>query len=222
MAFLLLFVMLTACAASPQDLSGLTFVFPEETNTTNVRLNASTQSFTAVTVCLRFMTDLSRGHSLFSLATPLATNAFQIRKDPQDSVVDVYVNNRVARFRGLAYTPNRWHSVCSAWNGDSGLVRVWFDGHSTVSKFIGGAAISDPLIILAQDQDSLGGAFQITQSFVGSLSDVHMWDYTLSACEIQNYVEDLNFTPGNALNWRALEFQTDGRVLLEERQMACP
>uniref|UniRef100_A0A672JD59 Pentraxin family member n=1 Tax=Salarias fasciatus TaxID=181472 RepID=A0A672JD59_SALFA len=221
MAFLLLFVMLTACAASPQDLSGQVFTFPEETNTTYVRLNASVQSFSAVTVCLRFITDLSRSHSLFSLATPSAANAFQIRTDPVSSGFIVFVNNRVVRFWGLNYTPNRWHSICSTWDGDSGLVRLWFDSESTVSKFAGGTGISEPVIILGQDQDSLGGRFQARQSFVGMLSNVHMWDYTLSACEIQNYVDDLNFGLGNVLNWRALEFKATGRVLLEDKMLAC-
>ncbi len=53
------------------------------------------------------------------------------------------------------------------------------------------------------------------------MCDVHMWDYILSPCEIQHYVDDLNFTPGNVLNWRALEFQTSGRVLIENKQMTC-
>jgi len=53
------------------------------------------------------------------------------------------------------------------------------------------------------------------------MCDVHMWDYALSPCEIQSYVDELNFTPGNVLNWRALEYQIFGKVLLENRLMVC-
>lgn len=72
-----------------------------------------------------------------------------------------------------------------------------------------------------QEQDSHGGGFDIKQSFVGMMSDVHMWDYVLSPCEIHNYMDDLNFTPGNLINWRALDFQIRDRVLIESKMTGC-
>lgn len=51
------------------------------------------------------------------------------------------------------------------------------------------------------------------------MSDVHMWNYVLSACEIHRYVDNLNFSPGNVLDWRALEFQIVDKVLIEDKQM---
>ena len=72
-----------------------------------------------------------------------------------------------------------------------------------------------------QEQDSHGGGFDLKQSFVGMMSDVHMWDYILSPCEIQKYVDELNFTPGNVLNWSAMELQITDRVLIEDKQHTC-
>lgn len=72
-----------------------------------------------------------------------------------------------------------------------------------------------------QEQDSHGGGFDLKQSFVGMMSDVHLWDHILSSCEIQNYVDELNFTPGNVLNWSALEFEIIDRVLIENKLMTC-
>lgn len=72
-----------------------------------------------------------------------------------------------------------------------------------------------------QEQDSHGGGFDINQSFVGMLSDVHMWDYVLSACEIQKYVDERNFTPGNVLNWAALDYQIIEKVMVENKAMVC-
>ena len=68
-----------------------------------------------------------------------------------------------------------------------------------------------------QDQDSHGGAFDIKQSFVGMMSDVHMWNYTLNRCEIDAYMQNYNFPPGNVLNWKSLRFQAVGRVLIEDK-----
>ena len=72
-----------------------------------------------------------------------------------------------------------------------------------------------------QEQDRMGGDFDADQSFVGMMSDVHMWNYVLSPCEIQRFMDDVNFSPGNVLNWRALDFETVGKVVLEGNQKGC-
>nr|XP_033495471.1 C-reactive protein-like [Epinephelus lanceolatus] len=220
MALLLLLVMLTACAAAPQDLSGKMFTFPQQTNSAQVRLTTSRQYLRAVTVCLRYFTDLGRDYSLFSLATPSADNALLIYKWAASDQIHLAIRNSAADFRGQDYRLNTWHSVCATWDSASGVGQMWLDGKPSSRKFISsGSDISGPIIIvLGQEQDSHGGGFDINQSFVGMLSDVHMWDHTLSQCQIQDYADYLNFTPGNLLNWRKLEFQTVGRVLIENKQ----
>ncbi|KAM4601400.1 C-reactive protein-like [Polymixia lowei] len=219
MKFFVLLVVLTVCTATPQDLSGKMFTFPQETNTAHVKLNTSMEDFGAVSVCLRSFTDLSRNHILFSLATPSSANDFLIFKSSKDNQIEMYVKNTNAGFRGQEYKLNTWHSVCSTWEATSGLGQLWLDGKPTSRKFIkSGSNIRGPTIItLGQEQDSHGGGFDAQQSFVGMISDVHMWDYVLSPCEIQRFLDELNFTPGNVLNWRALQFQTEGRVLLENK-----
>ncbi|GAA6227077.1 C-reactive protein-like isoform X1 [Lates japonicus] len=116
-----------------------------------------------------------------------------------------------------------WHSICTTWDSASGLVQLWFDGQPSIRKFITSRSNirGSLIIILGQEQDSHGGGFDIKQSFVGMMTDVHMWDYVLSPCEIHNYVDELNFTPGNVLNWRALGFQIIDRVLIEDKFKTC-
>ncbi|XP_028280448.1 serum amyloid P-component-like [Parambassis ranga] len=217
---LLLLMMLTVCAASRQDLSGKMFTFPEETNTANVKLSPSTHSFNALTVCFRSITDLSRSHSLFSLATRTTDNAFVIFMD-ENGVLALNINGKLTKFPGMIYPRNVWNSICSTWDAASGLVQLWVNGKHSIRKFTGGPVINNPVIILGQEQDSLGGGFDIQASFVGMMSDVHMWDHTLSSCKIQWFMDELDFTPGNVLNWRALDFQMTGRVLIEDKQTTC-
>ncbi|XP_068564631.1 C-reactive protein-like [Cebidichthys violaceus] len=223
MKFLLLLVMLTACAATPQDLSGKMFIFPEQTSTAHVRLTASRQDFGAVTVCHRSFTDLNRDHTLFSLATPNFANDFLIFWDETNKGIAPHIKNVKTVYKGWDYKSNMWHSICTTWDSESGLVQLWFDGQPSMKKFISsGSNISgSTIIILGQEQDSSGGGFDIKQSFTGMMSDVHMWDYSLSPCEIEKYMEGLNFTPGNVLTWSALEFQITGRVLVEDKQKNC-
>ncbi|XP_033983394.1 C-reactive protein-like isoform X2 [Trematomus bernacchii] len=220
MALYILLLMLTACAATPQDLSGKMFTFPQESNTAYVQLTPKRVDFGAITVCLRTITDLNRNHVLFSLSTPSGSDAFLIFKSTIDEIL-IYVHGPPGTFGGEDYKVNTWHSICSTWDSVTGVVQLWLDNKPFIRKYVGGARIRNPSIIIGQEQDSHGGGFDKTQSFVGMISDVHMWDYTLSACEIQNYVDELNFTPGNVLNWSELDFQITGRVLTEDKQMTC-
>ncbi|XP_053182648.1 C-reactive protein-like [Scomber japonicus] len=221
MEFLVLLMMVTACAARPQDLTGKMFTFPQETNTAHVRLTTSRQVLSAVTVCFRSFTDLRRVHSFFSLATTSVFNDFLISRNTANNELEVWVRDKPALIGGHDYKLNTWHSICSTWDSASGLAQLWLDGKPSSRKFVSsGSNINGPIIIvLGQDQDSYGGGFDSTQSFVGMMSDVHMWDYVLSPCEIQNYVKESLSTSGNVLNWKALEFQTIGRVLVEDKQI---
>ncbi|KAM4581030.1 C-reactive protein-like [Odontesthes bonariensis] len=221
MKLLILLAMLTSCAALPQNLLGKMFTFPQQTNTAQVRLTTSRQNLNAVTVCLRSFTDLKRDHSLFSLATPSKINDFLIFKSSGDTL-SVSARDVDATFDGLELKQNTWHSICATWNATSGLAQLWVDGKPSSRKFTSTGSINGPIVmVLGQEQDSHGGGFDINQSFVGMTSDVHMWDYVLSPCDIKNYVEDRNFPEGNVLNWKALSFQMSGRVLIEEKQKMC-
>ncbi|KAM6935187.1 C-reactive protein-like isoform 1-T3 [Lycodopsis pacificus] len=223
MKFLLLLVTLTACAATPQDLSGKMFIFPQETSTAHVSLTTSRQGFAAVTVCHRSFTDLQRDHALFSLATPSGSNDFLTYWDEANKGIAPHIKSVKTLYKGLDYKSNMWHSICTTWDSESGLVQLWVDGQPSIKKFASsGSNISgSTIIILGQEQDSQGGGFDLKQCFIGMMSDVHMWDFTLSPCEIQKYMEGLNFTPGNVLSWSALEFQITGRVLIEDKQKLC-
>ncbi|XP_073342294.1 C-reactive protein-like [Pagrus major] len=226
MALLLLLAMLTVCAATRQDLYGKMFTFPQETNTAHVRLIPSRQELKAVTICLRSFTDLRRGHVLFSLATPSAVNGFMIFKDSDaPDQITVHIRNHYGSFAGQNYKLNTWHSLCATWDSASGLAQLWLDGKLSNRKLVSrGSSISGPIIIiLGQEQDAHGGGFAENESFSGMLSDVHMWDYAISPCDIQNYMEDLSFgfTQGNVVNWRALDFEIMGTVLIEDKQSCC-
>uniref|UniRef100_A0A669BMW8 Pentraxin family member n=1 Tax=Oreochromis niloticus TaxID=8128 RepID=A0A669BMW8_ORENI len=222
MALLLLLVTLTTCAATPQDLARKMFTFPEETNTAHVKLLTTKQDLSAVTVCLRSFTDLLRGHVLFSLATSHAFHDFMIYKDTND-YFSLRARNKRAPFEFQGYKLNEWNAICSTWDATSGIIQLWVNGKPSSRKFVSsGSDIIGPMsIVLGQFPDSQGGGFLTYLSFIGMISDVHMWDSVLSPCEIQNYSNELSFTPGNVLNWNALDFQITGRVLLEDKQRIC-
>ncbi|XP_029360549.1 serum amyloid P-component-like isoform X2 [Echeneis naucrates] len=222
MLLLIVLVMLGGCAASPQDLSGKMFIFPQESNSHYVKLITTKQLFKTITICHRSFSDLKRDYALFSLATPSFSNDFLIFWDATNKELEAHIRDRKAEYGGLDYKLNTWHAVCTTWDSDSGLVQLWLDGQLSLKKFVTTAPITgDNIIVLGQEQDSHGGGFNAKQSFVGVMSDVHMWDYILSPCEIHKYVDELNFSPGNVLSWSALDFNIVGKVLIDEKMQTC-
>ncbi|XP_055019817.1 serum amyloid P-component-like [Boleophthalmus pectinirostris] len=212
-------LLLGLSAAVPQDLSGKMLVFPQETNTAHVRLTTSRQNLGAVTVCMRYFTDLTRAFSFFSLSIPSQSNALLIYKQPVRDEISVTVKNIDTILKGQDFQINRWQSLCATWEAASGVVQLWIDGKPSTIKFASNANIGGPIIIvLGQDQDNYGGGFDKAQSFVGMMTDVHMWDYVLSPQHIDNYSQKLNFPAGNVLNWKSMEFQITGRVLIQKEQ----
>uniref|UniRef100_A0A3P9IEQ0 Pentraxin family member n=1 Tax=Oryzias latipes TaxID=8090 RepID=A0A3P9IEQ0_ORYLA len=152
--------------------------------------------------CFRQMT-----HFILSHSAGLTSNKSN-KWSNQNQEIQPNVRNAGVRYGGRNYKPNMWYSNCSTWDSATGLVQIWFDGKPSFRKYIiSGAITQTAILLLGQEQDSHGGGFNINQSFVGMMSDVHMWNYTLSPCEIQNYMNKGSFTPGNVLNWKALNFQ---------------
>ncbi|XP_068998896.1 C-reactive protein-like [Embiotoca jacksoni] len=213
----LLSVMLATCFAAPQDLSGKVFIFPKETNKDHVKLITSRNGFSAMTVCLRYLTDLNRQYSLFSLATPTHDNDFEICKAKNSAAIIMHARNAVATFQSLTLPPNDWHAVCGTWQSENGLAQVWVDGKPTIKRYIhSGEPISGATSsILGQEQDTHGGGFHISQAFIGMITKVHAWDHVLSDQEFKRYMDDSGFTPGNVYNWRNLEYEIQGQIYLE-------
>ncbi|CAB1446359.1 unnamed protein product [Pleuronectes platessa] len=215
--------MLTTCGAVTEDLSDRMFLFPQQSNTAHVKLNIAQKELSVVTLCHRSFTDLKRDHALFSLATSSNNNDFLIFWDGTNKEMAPWIRDTTVKYGGIDYNPNMWHSICTTWDSKSGLVQMWFDGIPSMRKSISsGSSIKGTMMItLGQEQDSHGGGFDIKQSFVGMMSDVHMWDYILSSCQIQKYMDDRQLTPGNVINWNALDFQIVNNVLIEQKLNSC-
>lgn len=211
-----------ASAEHPKDLLDKAFTFPQETSSDHVRLELDQEEFKALTVCQRFYTDLKRNHSLFSLATPNHRYAFLTYIYKKEQRLEVYVRGHVAKFEDVNCASNRWHSICTTWDVNSGMVRVWLNGEYLTPQSITDKPLTGKAIItLGQEQEYHGGGFKSEHSFRGMITDVHMWDYKLSDHEIEKYMKNKKYTPGNVLNWTALDYEIKGNVLVEEKPNIC-
>uniref|UniRef100_A0A8C6SBM3 Pentraxin family member n=1 Tax=Neogobius melanostomus TaxID=47308 RepID=A0A8C6SBM3_9GOBI len=213
----LLLLMLGTSAAAPQDLSSKMFTFPQETDTDHVSLRLKQRELGALSVCMRVFTDLRRPYALFLLNT---NTSFVIRNHPDLSQYSFKYGSEQPIFNYNNYIMNAWQSVCGTWDAVSGLAQIWIDGKYSSRKFLSNSPITGNTmsVILGQSSDpALGKGHPRNRdsSFVGMLTDLHVWDYVLDPYGAQNYTLYRRFVHGNVLNWRQLEFEIHGRILLE-------
>ncbi|KAH0632064.1 hypothetical protein JD844_020125, partial [Phrynosoma platyrhinos] len=81
----------------------------------------------------------------------------------------------------------KWHHLCILWSSIQG--RYWFYVDRRVvsmgSHFRKGYEIPPGgSLVLGQEQDSLGGGFEPSESFVGSLAGLALWDRVLAPGEV--------------------------------------
>ncbi|XP_041672310.1 C-reactive protein-like [Cheilinus undulatus] len=222
----LLIFLASLCAglAVEKDCSEKLFVFPESSDDSFVKLPATLeQPLTAGTMCMRYFSSLTRAQVLFSLATPAHSNTFLLFRCSV-GVYQLHINGVALTVSGLPDQTDEWNSVCWTWDSNNGLNTVWVNGKRSGRKILGAKAsiTGDLSIILGQDQDR--GGFDKAQSFVGDITDVHLWNSAISPCEIKFYVKGCAFTPGNLLNWKNLRYSTAGSVYEEQSdfdKLAC-
>ena len=95
----------------------------------------------------------------------------------------------VSTASGVAVNDNVWHHVAVTWQSSDGNVRVYKDGVSSFSgtlatgTSIGGAGS----LVIAQDQDSVGGSFDSTQALGGTLDEYAVFNRVLSPTEVSDH-----------------------------------
>ncbi|XP_045397043.1 pentraxin-4 [Lemur catta] len=83
----------------------------------------------------------------------------------------------------------QWHHVCVIWTSIQGRYWLHVDRRlvATGSHFREGYEIpAGGSLVLGQEQDSVGGGFDSSEAFVGSMSGVAIWDRVLVPGEVTN------------------------------------
>lgn len=198
------------------DLSGKKFTFPTVEGLPHVILHAAVEKMTAMTMCQRFFSELTRLQSLFSMATHSNTNALLLTKNAM-GVYKVHRGGGEYTFRGLPDKTNEWNSICWTWDSRTGLTQLWLNGKRSTQKILTYDVLVPgiPSIMLGQEQDAYRGGFDPQQAFEGDVTDVHFWDYVISPWEIKSYMKGGYLPPGNLINWKELKYEIVGRVYVQ-------
>ena len=126
----------------------------------------------------------------------------------------------MALYRRIISAPfldvQHWHQVCITWTNSGGVIKGFIDGlfkrelsgwrDSYIIK--GGGAL-----VFGQEQDAIGGAFDVTQSFAGLMSHVNMWNYVLPPFSLVDMATGFGTEKGNLVAWsEILKAQHHGKV----------
>ncbi|KAG8430285.1 hypothetical protein GDO86_018065 [Hymenochirus boettgeri] len=211
MLMLVLFLISAVEIRSQEDMNDKVFVFSETSTKSYVRLIPESDGpYAALTICLKFYTELARGYSLFSLATTSKENDFLLFYNHPNNF-SVSIGNE-----DLYFSMERrveWTTLCVAWNSTSGELDLWINGNLKPRRIFrkGYTVNAKPIIIIGQEQDNYGGKFDASQSFVGEISDIHMWDTFMDPANIDT---SCNCDYRAIINWNNLKYELNGNVFV--------
>uniref|UniRef100_A0A4W2CSP3 Adhesion G protein-coupled receptor D2 n=1 Tax=Bos indicus x Bos taurus TaxID=30522 RepID=A0A4W2CSP3_BOBOX len=168
--------------------STATLMFSERSADRAARLRTPLPALGALTACAHVQWDATSSDpaALFSLAVPTLANALQLRAfaEPGGAVhAALVVRGHHAPFRAAFRADGRWHHVCVTWEQLGGRWSLFADGRRRSGARGLGAGHPlppDGILVLGQDQDSLGGGFSARDAFSGNLTDFHLWARALS------------------------------------------
>ncbi|KAL1248300.1 hypothetical protein QQF64_021618 [Cirrhinus molitorella] len=218
--FLFFCLMSLKSAATEVGLSGKVLLFPTKTHSSYVKLTPKKPlSLSAFTLCMRVATELQgeREIILFTYRTPEFDELNVWRE--KDGRLSLYIQSSgdAAFFRLPPLSTFQTH-LCITWESATGLTAFWVDGHRSLFQFYrkGLSICPGGTVLLGQDADNYLGSFDAEQSFVGEITDVHMWDRVLSGSEIRAvYSNQEPYVPkGNVFDWNTIKYEITGNVVV--------
>ncbi|XP_026552211.1 neuronal pentraxin receptor [Pseudonaja textilis] len=117
--------------------------------------------------------------------------------------MELIINDKVAQLP-MTLKDGTWHHVCITWITRDGIWSVYLDGvERGASDNLASWHSIKPhgVMILGQEQDTLGGRFDATQAFVGEISQFNMWDRVLMPAEIVGLANCTSRLQGNVAQW---------------------
>lgn len=112
-----------------------------------------------------------------------------------------------------------WQHVCCSWARESGVVAFWLNGKILARRIVKSDywIPKEGVMILGQDQDSLGGSFDPDQQFEGEMADVCMWPRYLKAEEKRAIFREGKKIPGAYFDWDKFPCEYEGNIVVEDK-----
>ncbi|XP_053545408.1 neuronal pentraxin receptor [Bombina bombina] len=177
--------------------------FPVRTNYMYGRMKKTLPELYAFTICMWLKAKASSGSGTpFSYSVPGQPNEIVLLEWGHNPM-ELLINDKVTQLP-INLKDGMWHHICVSWTTRDGMWTAYQDGKKKGSNDNLSAwhpIKPDGVIILGQEQDTLGGRFDATQAFVGDVAQFNMWDRALSAAEIEGIANCTSPFPGNLIHW---------------------
>ncbi|CAM4460612.1 unnamed protein product [Lepidochelys olivacea] len=176
---------------------------PVRTNYMYARMKKSLPELFAFTICMWLKSKASSGLGTpFSYSAPGQANEIVLMEWGHNPM-ELLINDKVAQLP-LNLKDGKWHHICIAWTTRDGVWWAYEDGEQRGSSE--SLAAWHPIkphgvIILGQEQDTLGGRFDATQAFVGEIAQFNIWDHILTPTEILGLANCTSHLQGNVIQW---------------------
>uniref|UniRef100_A0A4W3HZ80 Pentraxin (PTX) domain-containing protein n=1 Tax=Callorhinchus milii TaxID=7868 RepID=A0A4W3HZ80_CALMI len=195
--------------------------FSGRTDTKYARLLKQFPQMHSVTVCaqLQFDSNYIGVSTIFSYSIPSFINEFQLRANivhEEQIQLALLVHGVHSPYSQAMENDGRWHHICVRWTRRGGSWAIAVDGsivasgdHLYLSDDIG----QDGVFIVGQEQDTFGGSFKQDESFIGNITQLHIWNRALDSSEIQALVEDCSVPQaGLFFQWNISALQVEPTV----------
>ncbi|XP_074077180.1 neuronal pentraxin receptor [Macrotis lagotis] len=177
---------------------------PVKNNYMYARVRRTLPELYSFTICM-WLKSKSGGMGIgtpFSYSVPGQSNEMVLLEAGHDPM-ELLINDKVAQLP-LNLKDGRWHHICIAWTTRDGLWSAYQDGQLRGSS--DNLAAWHPIkphgvIILGQEQDTLGGRFDATQAFVGEIAQFNLWDHILTPAQILGIANCTSPLLGNIIPW---------------------
>ncbi|XP_076024196.1 neuronal pentraxin receptor a [Genypterus blacodes] len=181
---------------------GYRLSFPTRTNYMYAVVKHPVPKLRAFTICL-WLRPAEGG-----IGTPLS---YAVPQQPNELVLlqglhtptELLVNDKVAQLP-LNLSRSSWQHVCVSWGQKGGAWQAYQggklrgEGHGLAA---GHHIRAGGVLILGQEQDTVGGGFDATQALVGELSQVGLWDRVLTAGQVASLARCGRVTQGSVASW---------------------
>uniref|UniRef100_A0A8C0VXS6 Pentraxin (PTX) domain-containing protein n=3 Tax=Castor canadensis TaxID=51338 RepID=A0A8C0VXS6_CASCN len=189
-------------AFSPPDAFKISI--PIRNNYMYARVRKALPELYAFTACmwLRSRSGGTGQGTPFSYSVPGQANEVVLLEAGHEPM-ELLINDKVAQLP-LSLKDSNWHHICIAWTTRDGLWSAYQDGELRGSGE--NLAAWHPIkphgiLILGQEQDTLGGRFDATQAFVGDIAQFNLWDHALTPAQVLGIANCTGPLLGNVLPW---------------------
>uniref|UniRef100_A0A8C6R0X9 Sushi, von Willebrand factor type A, EGF and pentraxin domain-containing protein 1 n=1 Tax=Nannospalax galili TaxID=1026970 RepID=A0A8C6R0X9_NANGA len=138
----------------------------------------------------------------------------------------LYVNGKEEITNCPSVNDGTWHHIAITWTSAGGAWKVYIDGKLSdggTGLSVGKAIPGGGALVLGQEQDKKGEGFNPAESFVGSISQLNLWDYVLSPQQVKSLASSCpeELRRGNVLAWPDFLLGIMGKVKVDSKSIFC-